>query len=297
MVVKRRKPTGFTLIELLVVIAIIGVLIALLLPAVQAAREAGRRTQCVNSMKQMGLAVHNFHDTYNKLPTGGKWPWSVDKQQGPDYGSGWPVQILPFLEQKALHDLPHATRQVTGLPIWFCPSRRKPTFYSASPFSALMDYASATPADSPNSWDQFWYGRIFSDDNTMLTQPLPNYRGMIVRWPQSTTFASSTDGLTNTLMLGEKWLDKRNYSNGDWHDDAGWTDGWDPDIIRYTGFQPIPDSFGAPNSGYQFGSAHPAGINYAMGDGSVHHIRFGIDLTTFNQLGLRNDGTTPNWKN
>jgi prepilin-type N-terminal cleavage/methylation domain-containing protein len=288
---QRRRPGGFTLIELLVVIAIIGVLIALLLPAVQAAREAARRTQCVNNLKQMGLGVHNFHDTFNKMPTGGKNPWATTDTHGPNYGPGWPVQILAFIEQKSLHDAPHATRQLAGLAIWFCPSRRRPTFAPTGGY-ALMDYASASPADGIHG--DLWNDNIW-DPNAHSTRG--KYRGMIVRWPQSSTFANTTDGLSNTLTLGEKWLDKRNYTTGDWHDDSGWTDGWDPDIVRYTGFQPIPDSNGASNSGYQFGSAHPAGINYAMGDGSVHHIPFTINLTVFNQLGLRDDGSVPQWKN
>src|SRR6187397_2048734 len=104
-----RRRRGFTLIELLVVIAIIGVLIALLLPAVQAARESARRTQCTNNLKQLALGCHNHHDTYKKLPNGGQhWPFP------PEYNSnavpevnekqraGWGFQVLPFIEQRPL---------------------------------------------------------------------------------------------------------------------------------------------------------------------------------------------------
>ena len=100
-------------------------------------------------------------------------------------------------------------------------------------------------------------------------------------------------------MLGEKWLNPNNYAWGDWHDDRGWTDGWDPDIVRYTGFPPVPDSAkgtGYGWEGYQFGGAHPAGINFAFGDASVHHIRFKINLTTFNALGGRIDGIDATWE-
>ncbi|MEX2173623.1 MAG: DUF1559 domain-containing protein [Pirellulaceae bacterium] len=101
-----RRPTGFTLVELLVVIAIIGVLVALLLPAVQAAREAARRSQCSNNLKQMGIAIHNFHDTHNRLPPGA----TIDQQpfgnspNGAAYGATWFVYILPFIEQGPLYD-------------------------------------------------------------------------------------------------------------------------------------------------------------------------------------------------
>lgn len=101
---------GFTLIELLVVIAIIAVLIALLLPAVQQAREAARRTQCKNHLKQMGLALHNFHDTRNRFPTGGSTPWapitytsSGAIDDPPAMGAGWMVQILPYIDQQNLY--------------------------------------------------------------------------------------------------------------------------------------------------------------------------------------------------
>src|SRR2546425_5236644 len=105
----RRLRLGFTLIELLVVIAIIGVLIALLLPAVQKVREAASRTQCANNLKQIGLAMHNFHDTYGVFPTQGDQSWtgiSYDASNSPlgyKYQlAGWPYQILPFIEQDNL---------------------------------------------------------------------------------------------------------------------------------------------------------------------------------------------------
>ena len=107
----RRIPTGFTLVELLVVIAIIGILIALLLPAVQAARESARRMQCVNGLKQMGLASHVLADTFKTFPSAGRGPWPKITMNGnaiapPDEQTiGWAFQILPYIEQSGIYEL------------------------------------------------------------------------------------------------------------------------------------------------------------------------------------------------
>jgi prepilin-type N-terminal cleavage/methylation domain-containing protein len=293
---------GFTLVELLVVIAIIGVLVALLLPAVQAARESARRSQCLNNLKQMGLGLHNHHDTFKYFPTGGTIPWAnmPFKHDFLDasvtgYGPGWAVQILPFMEQGPLYDKAVAASngadaiRIQPVDYYFCPTRRAATTSSAQAGRALMDYASATPADSPGSWDQFWYGETWS-----IPQNAP-YRGLIVRsgFRRKSNAASATDGLSNVLAISEKWLNRNNYSVGDWHDDCGWGDGWDPDIVRYTGFRPIKDATSSPYGweGYQFGSAHPAGIMSLLGDGSVRMIGFQVDATVFNNLGNCSDGS------
>ncbi len=291
-VLGRHSRGAFTLIELLVVIAIIGILVALLLPAVQAAREAARRMQCSNNLKQIGLAIHHHHDVKKRFPTGGTVPWdwanrNADIAQGP----GWAYQILQYIEQENVHDLTSTTSvESSVLDFYFCPSRRRPTFQANR---ALMDYASATPGDSVDSWDQFWYGQVWAVPTNV------SYRGAIVRSGdnRSSNFASITDGTSNVLMVAEKFLRPQNYSVGDWHDDRGWTDGWDPDIVRYTAFRPMKDTNSAfppgyvtVDPGYHFGSAHPGGVVSVFADGSVHNIAFQVDANVFNNLGDTKDG-------
>ena len=285
-----KSRCGFTLVELLVVIAIIGVLVALLLPAVQAAREAARRTQCSNQLKQMGLGIHNHHDTLNHFPTGGQFPWAADLSDGKNLGPGWAYQILNFTEQVPLYekgqkDGINAIRSAV-VKLYFCPSRRMASFQAGR---ALMDYASATPADAPDSWDQFWYGKVHEVEPTAI------YKGMIVRAGnnRSATFGKITDGTSNVMCIGEKWLKQSEYSSGSWHDDCGWSDGWDPDTVRYTGYPLCKDTKDPPKqAGYMFGGAHPAVSLALFGDGSVHNLSFNIDPLTLNRLGDCTDGNT-----
>ncbi len=289
-----RSRHGFTLIELLVVIAIIAILIGLLLPAVQKVREAAARSQCQNHLKQMGIAIHSYHDAHGFMPPGGFNPWG---QTG-----SWPYYILPYIEQENLARTAanSGTNQVNvdparyqaGPTIFFCPARRSRAKQAGR---SLMDYAAATPADSPNSWDQFWYGDVWGQGCTG-----GRYRGVIVRGGFNTaggwvgdqvTMTTISDGTSNTLLISEKQLNPSNYQVGDWHDDAGWGDGWDPDVIRYTGFQPNPDSSYDNQGGwegYRFGAAHVSGMNALMSDGSVRLITYTISPVTFNNLGTRN---------
>ncbi len=160
---RRRFADGFTLVELLVVIAIIGILVALLLPAVQQAREAARRTQCTNQLRQIGLAILNLENAVRSFPGGGIEPWprielysSGGKAFGPKkQGMSWAFQILPYLEEGAVHGInTQEELQAQPIGIYFCPSRRGPTSFAGQGDDGvsvprwLMDYSSLTPAPS-----------------------------------------------------------------------------------------------------------------------------------------------------
>jgi prepilin-type N-terminal cleavage/methylation domain-containing protein/prepilin-type processing-associated H-X9-DG protein len=312
-----RSFNAFTLVELLVVIAIIGVLIALLLPAVQAAREAARRTQCQNHLKQMGLAVQNYNSARGEYPTGGTEPWH--DQGGLDArfskGYGWMVQILSYVENENLRNISKGyglgDRQrdlevrKTPVPMYFCPSRRQAIVRTAPASAencslgcALNDYASATPANNmANVHPDLWYWQGVGHGTVVKGK---EYFGVITRTIASDPCRDKdvTDGLSNTLMIGEKRVYLDRYEIGDWHDDIGWTDGWDPDIVRYTGYLPGPDVVEGPNApppdqyGYHFGSAHVTGFNAVFADGHVATISYDVDRIMFNALGDRRDGLT-----
>ncbi len=315
---QKSRRAGFTLVELLVVIAIIGILVALLLPAVQASREAARRFQCANNLKQIGLGMHNHVDVFKVFPTGGTYPWAGNTSRnewrtehgnqplGPnEQGIGWHYQILAYMEQSQVADLDDINAvRTTVIPTYACPTRGPRTQGDR----VLNDYAGAVPGTD------FWKGDTWNvPDNR-------EYEGVLVRTnrradsaapggfrPAGSTspvgFSRITDGTSNAIVVGEKRLLVHNYLSGDWHDDCGWTDGWDPDTMRLTGFGAGHTGFGPdsdtawgdtdPNNGdvgYHFGSPHPAGANFLLADGSVRVISFDIDRQMFDWLGDRRDG-------
>ena len=318
----RRLKMGFTLVELLVVITIIGILIALLLPAVQAAREAARRTQCINQLKQLGLACMQHEAAHGHLPTGGwGYMWIGDPDQGFDKNQpgGWIYNILPYIEQQSLRDLgkgqANATKKTsltqlcqTPLEIMVCSTRRvavasapsdgyAPVNANSSNMVAKSDYAMCLSGIRTDNWDTF---KGPSDLATGLgstfdwtTAPSNNCDGVGYLRSQ-VTLAMIYDGTSNTYLIGEKYVQPEYYvgSGGSSYepgDNEAMYTGLNCDIYRSSARAPYQD-----RSGYSdyltFGSAHATSFNMAFCDGSVHSISYSIDSTTHANLGNRNDG-------
>ena len=310
------RRSGFTLVELLVVIAIIGILVALLLPAVQAAREAARRMQCKNHLKQLGLAMHGHHEAQGHLPTDGwgrMWVGDADRGFGLGQPGGWIYNSLPFLEEGTVHDLgagldPTEKREATRimlesvLEVLNCPTRRAAILYPWGPSRApphnseaptvrgTTDYAACagdtqeSGATGPDSFDEAESPNYEFEDLSFLTG---------ITYAQSQIkFAKITDGTANTYMVGEKLLSPDFYANGEsTGDNNGVYEGQTADHTRfaYVQYPPVQDRAGA-DLFHLFGSAHPSGLHFVFCDGSVHAISYNIDPAIHALLGNRHDG-------
>jgi prepilin-type processing-associated H-X9-DG protein len=191
------------------------------------------------------------------------------------------------------------------LTIYFCPSRRS---IAKLGDCVLMDYASAEPLTANVS---YWHGPLSDPQKyTWVLAPNETYNGVLVRtdwniWvtpPAVPSFSGSSkpcrvgeikDGLSNTFVIGEKRLQPNQYQSGAWHDDRGWSDGYDPDTVRYTGTTFAPDT-NTGVSGYEFGGPHAGAMNAVWADGSVRPIGYSIDPQVFNDIADRRDGNVVN---
>lgn len=310
---------GFTLVELLVVIAIIGILVALLLPAIQAAREAARRTECINNMKQIGIALHNYHDTFRTLPLG-----SFNLREAwPSNGTNWRVLILPFLEQTAIHNqlaftatshfmaggaaggnalLDNEVLKGLVLDAYRCPSTVVPpigghnnTLAMNANYVGVQGAARPIPGPDPNLGTRDC-NHGWSCNNGLL---VPN---------QCFGLQYATDGTANTLIVAEQSALVRNVNRtsnyyGAWYgtrhprsiEASSCGDLWQTgtSCVRFAPNSDIVQT-GATETMYRnnthWNSTHPGGINALLTDGTVRFISQDIDFWNLKRLACRYDG-------
>jgi prepilin-type N-terminal cleavage/methylation domain-containing protein/prepilin-type processing-associated H-X9-DG protein len=285
-----RHPSGFTLIELLVVIAIISVLIALLLPAVQSAREAARRSQCVNNLMQLGIALQSYESAHEVLPPGVVNETGPVLDQPKGYGFGWMTQILPYFEMKnvynhfnlkvGLYQPQNSTTRTNLIQSLLCPSDGGPRRDANR--VALSNYAGVHhDVEAPIAADN--HGVMFLNS--------------------AIRYEDVTDGTSMTLFVGEKLNDGL---------DLGWASGTratlrntGPGVNRtpFGGLGPggrpavlaasvddKEEGYGTPTYVGGFGARHPGGSNFAFGDGSVRFIKNTVSAQVYQHLGNRSDG-------
>jgi prepilin-type N-terminal cleavage/methylation domain-containing protein/prepilin-type processing-associated H-X9-DG protein len=292
------KRRGFTLVELLVVVAILAVLIGLLLPAVQKVREAAARMSCGNNLKQLALAVHNYHDSYGYLPASllysGSPPWSH-----------W-AQVLPYLEQGDLHrqaNIP-AGPTTNGLSYeiktLFCASDGSPRVRSDLDVEGSGTYYGTGAVTNYKGVNGSGWGRYGLHDESSFgsaynyTDPngnqnsFDNGRGMLYRsdWYRRRGLSRVTDGTTNTLMIGEDLPEKNAWSC--------WASGNQGVTTAIPPNARDPDGRDYPRTDWAnvWGakSRHPGGVQFAYGDGHVGFIRDSVDLVTYRALGTMDGG-------
>ncbi len=266
----RARSRAFTLVELLVVIAIIGILVALLLPAVQAAREASRRTKCANNLKQFGIALQNHHDRLGYFPTAGRhWQYHVSfnaegkPRTGHEQTAGWGFQLLPYMEQDNIYYGTGGTpaqdnyeRSVnarkSAIPNFHCPSRRIARAHR--PNSDWFAYASdqtgaiiPRPRNITAEIGQTDYAACAGRDINSNNDCSGDQRGVVIRAesdygtsPQYRTGLFITmgnlqalDGSSNTMVIGEKRMRINQLGNYQGDDNEGFISGWDHDVIRW----------------------------------------------------------------
>jgi len=331
---QRPQPQGFTLVELLVVIAIIGILIALLLPAVQAAREAARRVQCTNHLKQMGLAVHSFHDARRRVV--------------PNFLTGiahatWAVIIMPYLEMDVVQD--QATMERTyfrmtdearqrQINLYYCPSRARATRLSTANDDwprfgiphlpgALIDYAMCGGDGAVVPWFGCWpedsnplcsgnNGNGISDTTldwsvgkayysatrqryTGTLTPADGPDAMYTGWVAHRSFRDCLDGLTHTLLIGEKLVPREWQGDKEKGDGSFYQDGQAASTNRIAGPGFGLGNIDAPSFSLfhqnVFGSDHAGSVcHFVMGDGSVHALSPDISTILLGNLANARDG-------
>lgn len=297
---RRSRRSAFTLIELLVVIAIIGILVALLLPAVQKVREAAARLQCANNLKQIGLACHQHHNTYGMFPPGWVFaPFAVPQGQVTQGGAGTFPFLLPYLEQEPLariyrwdkrpqgpENQPVATMQ---LPVLQCPSAEPNRWVTAAEDPANYSYGGKGACGDYGGVKQIDTGLV---DMGLVDRPA-NFQGVITE-NHLTRIAEITDGTSHTILVTEHagrptlWRAGRPIP-GTYAISAAWIAGTLTfgQGSSYDGAKkPGPCAINCTNDREVY-SFHPAGANAVFADGSVHFLKAGINIRVFAALVTR----------
>jgi prepilin-type N-terminal cleavage/methylation domain-containing protein len=296
--------SAFTLVELLVVIAIIGILVALLLPAVQAAREASRRTSCANNMKQIGLAAHEFHDTYNRLPPGylGPTPHADFNDPAPVPGNqylGSLVYLLPYMEQKSLYDLIQIEKDYEKRDVgwWMNGSTLAAALVKVKPYLCPSTNPYVSPQGIAASLNVFRTGSTltfqivyFPNSGTPTQLGRTNYVGVAGYWGNlpitdsatayqyqgifsnrtDNNFATIEDGTSNTLMFGETMGGKDDNTSAPQYGQSWIGSGA---MITAGGLE--------TRQWYAFSSEHPNIVQFCMGDGAVRRVNRSIDTNMY----------------
>jgi len=320
-----RSRAGFTLVELLVVISIIGILMSMLMPAVQQARESARRVQCKNNLNNIAKATLLHVSNHKFYPTGGwGWGWAGDPDRGftRKQPGGWMYNILPYMEEAGLHDLGKGQadaqkraagviRVGTAISLFNCPTRRRPEqtpYIHGSPYYninmpkliARTDYA-GNGGDTgfrfngntkgPDVAALKWTSKQIDDASIPENMNSSGIISLRSEW----TSASVKDGESKTYLAGERYLYFSTYDTGSpADDDQGWDVAYDWDNVRWTNQPPLFDQvLGTKNDGFEFfGSAHQQVFNMAFCDGSVTTISYEMDPNLHRVLGHRRDAQT-----
>ncbi len=299
----QKSARGFTLIELLVVIAIIAILVALLLPAVQQAREAARRSSCKNNLKQLGLALHNYHDTHRMFPI--SWNVNYNHNENTQEGFSWMTYILPFVEQPALYDTINFNSDLADagnnaasqsvITTYLCPSdplnqNGRLTGRANAPSSTTPYGVNNYKAVGGSNWNAGDHLAVIcvscrrnpntSDFFGASNGLIGRRTGYTVNTPSS-SMKDVTDGTSNTLAIGEALPGASNHT---WWWNSNAVTGSTGVPLNYY-YPPNKFTIGDWPRNYNFASEHQGGGQFAMVDGSVRFVSENIDTALYRGLG------------